>query len=177
MFLDAFDLGRLLKGNNMILSHSFVARSNLLSGPVLDDPKLESIEDVYLYLLLVARGADIRFTGRVSVIWNWRSVSRDNSMLTVADDRKALCVEKIVRRLSDYRFLGSYLGQQVLWRGYPATASQTAPEVQQTAPWVQRIALVAFLARVSVIVLRREGPVAVLRKSRRWCTSRLRRRW
>jgi hypothetical protein len=190
MFFDAFDLGRLLKLDNMILSHSFVGRSNLLTGPVLDDPKLESIEDVYLYLLLVARGADIRFTGRVSVIWNWRSTSRDNFMLAITDDRKALSTEKIVRRLSDYRFPGNYLGQLVLGRGYLALAPeiveirqthiaalqqlhQAIPQLQIAArqggrPWKQRMALVVLLARVSITVAQREGLEAVFRKSLPW---------
>ncbi len=38
--MDDFDLPRLSRGDNMILSHSFVARSRLLTGSVLDDPVL-----------------------------------------------------------------------------------------------------------------------------------------
>ena len=52
IFCDAFDISRFLKWENVILSHSFVARSELLTADVLDDPKLEVMEDVYLYLLV-----------------------------------------------------------------------------------------------------------------------------
>ena len=123
LFLDAFDLDRLLRWDNMILSHSFVARSCLLNGPVLDDPKLAAVEDVYLYLLLITRGAQFRFNGRVTVVWNWRDASQDSSVYTIAHHQKSICLERIVRRLSDYRFPGGLLGRDVIGRGYKSISA------------------------------------------------------
>jgi hypothetical protein len=110
-FFSPFDAHRLLNGENMILSHAFVARSRFLSGEILQDPKLEAAEDLYLYLLLAAHGARFRFNGRVSVVYNWRSRSRDNSLFTIGDRNWKKAYDRIYRRLAGYAFPSEIPGQ------------------------------------------------------------------
>ena len=117
IFCDTFDIGRLLKWDNVILSHAFIARSELLAAEVLDDPRLDVMEDVYLYLILLARGAKFAFNGRATAVWNWQVRSNDNSMVNYEMARRAEQVEQIIRQLGQYRFAGNYLGQDVIGRG------------------------------------------------------------
>jgi hypothetical protein len=123
-----FDLNRLLSGENIILAHAFVARARFLTGEVLQDPKLEDEENLYLYLLLAARGARFRFNGRASVVWNRRSRSKDNSAFTVPGANPKKSVDRIFRRLAGYAFPLELPGQIL-----PRPRSFMAPSAQLTA--------------------------------------------
>ena len=130
IFCEPFDLNRFLKWENVILSHSFVARSELLTADVLDDPKLEVMEDVYLYLLFMARGAKFAFNSRATAVWNWRVQSNDNSMTNFDDAGRSELGERIVRRLGQHRFPGNYLGQDVIGRVFGAVHTASKPKKQ-----------------------------------------------
>jgi phosphoglycerol transferase len=139
-FLDDFNLDRLLRYDNMILSHSWVARRRVLDDEVLADPALEVGEDVYLYLLLASRHR-FRHSGRATVLWNWRSRAGDNSMLAVSQQRWARCAEAIGRRLAHVEFPGGYQGRDILGTGRvqrrayaPYRAPQQAATRQATGP-------------------------------------------
>jgi Glycosyl transferase family 2 len=145
-FLDDFNLDRLLRHDNMILSHAWIARRSVLSHDVLADPGLEVGEDAYFYLLLASRHV-FRFCGRVSVVWNWRSNARDNSMLAVSQQRWARCAEDIGLRLAHVSFPGGFEGRDVIGRGrverrafQPWQPPALARPVQQTGPksWLKR---------------------------------------
>lgn len=143
-FMDNFNLDRLLRFDNFILSHAWVARSHVLTPDVLDDPELEVGEDVYLYLLLATRHR-FRFNGRVSVVWNWRSNAQDNSMLAVSQQRWARCAALLSERLAHLEFPGCFEGRDVIGRGrvprlplvearLPAVAPQPVAAVRRSLP-------------------------------------------
>jgi hypothetical protein len=115
-FMDDFDLDRLLRFDNFILSNAWLARSRVLSADVLDDPGLEVSEDVYFYLLLASRHR-FQFSGRVSALWNWRSNGGDNSMLAVSQQRWTACARTLSRRLAQVQFPGCFPGRDVLGVG------------------------------------------------------------
>lgn len=115
-FMDDFNLDRLLRFDNFILSHAWVARRRVLSDEVLDDPDLEVGEDVYLYLLLATRHR-LRFNGELSAVWNWRSNARDNSMLAVSQQRWQRCAAALAERLAHLQFPGAYEGRDVIGVG------------------------------------------------------------
>jgi phosphoglycerol transferase len=101
-FLEPHDLSRLIAFDNYITSNAFIARRELLDEPVLEDPRLEVGEDVYLYLLLAAR-TGFRSTFRATACWHWRSIARDNSMVAVAGERWQRAVARISHRLGHIR--------------------------------------------------------------------------
>jgi phosphoglycerol transferase len=115
-FMDDFNLDRMLRFDNYILSHAWLARRTVLSGEVLDDPGLEVGEDVYFYLLLASRHR-FRFSGRATAVWNWRSNARDNSMLAVSQQRWARCAGDLGLRLAHLPFPGEFEGRDVIGRG------------------------------------------------------------
>jgi hypothetical protein len=151
-FMDDFNLDRLLRFDNFILSHAWVARAWVLAGEVLDDPDLEVGEDVYLYLLLATRHR-FQFSGRVSVIWNWRSNAADNSMLAVSQQRWARCAASLSRRLAHVQFPGGFAGRDVLGFGridrpaqapgqrLPGVAAAAKPALPRT--WLKQLLRVA----------------------------------
>jgi hypothetical protein len=101
-FLEPHDLSRLAAFDNYITSNAFIARRELLDEAVLEDPRLEVGEDVYLLLLLAARTV-FRSTFRATAYWHWRSVARDNSMVAVASERWQRAVARISHRLGHVR--------------------------------------------------------------------------
>ena len=115
-FFDDYNLDRLLRFDNYIQSNTWLARMEILTPAVLEDPELEVAEDMYFYLLLASRH-QFFFSGTVSAIWNWRSKSADNSMLAISQDRWALNGEHMLRRLSQVTFPGNFQGSDVLSRG------------------------------------------------------------
>lgn len=121
------DIRRLFEWNNAVLSHSFVARSSLLTEDVLEDPGLAAGEDVYLYLLWSALGAKFRFNGRASAIWNWRVKTSDNSASTIAPTDAAAMGRRINLRLSHHRFPAAFLGGTVIGSGVSSPARAVQP--------------------------------------------------
>jgi phosphoglycerol transferase len=81
LFLEPPDLSRLAEFDNFITSNSWICRSSVLHGDVPPDPRVDYTEDVYFYLWVASR-AKLGFTGSPTAVWNWRSTSRDNSMLS-----------------------------------------------------------------------------------------------
>jgi hypothetical protein len=132
-FCDAQDVGQLMAWRNVILSHSFVARSELLVAEVLEDPQLDVSEDVYLYLIFIAHGARFAFNGRATAIWNWRARSGDNSMIAFDVARRPAQCERIIRRLEGYRFPGNLAfpthGESALARDLAAAEPPLARDV------------------------------------------------
>ncbi len=102
-FLDGFNLGRLLLGNNYIQSNAWIARRTLLVGPVLEDPHMQFAEDMYLYLLLASK---TRFAScnRASALWYWRSNAQDNSMFAGQTEAWKECTRRIALRLQETTF-------------------------------------------------------------------------
>lgn len=78
-FMEEFSIERMVKFDNFILSHAWLARRSALKADVLEDPGLRVGEDVYLYLMLMRQGP-LKFVPTASAEWHWRSNSRDNSM-------------------------------------------------------------------------------------------------
>ncbi|CCJ07931.1 glycosyltransferase [Methylocystis sp. SC2] len=113
---DDFNLDRLLRFDNYIQSNTWLARTEVLTPAVLEDPELEVAEDLYFYLLLASRHRFL-FSGTVSAIWNWRSKSADNSSIAISQDQWAINGEHMHRRLSQLTFPGNFQGSDVLSRG------------------------------------------------------------
>jgi hypothetical protein len=80
-FLDEPDLVRLANFDNFIQSNSWICRTSVLDHDMLYDPGTQYSEDMYFYLLVAAR-TKLGFTGSPTAVWNWRSQSKDNSMLS-----------------------------------------------------------------------------------------------
>jgi hypothetical protein len=80
----------LFDGEQLFLSHSWIARRELLDERILQDPNLPVLEDQYLHYLLFLKGK-IAFTFRPTAEWNRRSASRDNALFeekAIADCRQ-----------------------------------------------------------------------------------------
>lgn len=102
-FMSDYDLTRLAQFDNYIQSNTWMARREVLSSIIEDDPQLEVIEDVYLYLLLAQRGP-FAFTGSATAVWHWRSAQADNSMTSVSLSKWMRDGERVARRLENLRF-------------------------------------------------------------------------
>jgi len=102
-FLDSFDLHRMVRFDNFIQSNSWMARTAAVHEVMGEDPCLEVVEDVYLYLLLLSRGS-FAFTGSPTSTWHWRSTAADNSMLSVDQSIWGTSVNRIARRLENLQF-------------------------------------------------------------------------
>ena len=122
------DTGLLLKWVKTIPLHSFVAKSSLLDPVVLDDPGLDLMEDSYLYLPWVSRGARFVFNGRASAIQNWRGPTSDRSPATMSANLRSQQLERVARRLRGFTFPGEYLGKEVVSHGYPALSVESAAD-------------------------------------------------
>jgi phosphoglycerol transferase len=145
-FMDDYNLDRMLRFDNFILSHAWLARSRVLTEDVLSDPDLEVGEDVYFYLLLATR-CSFRFSGRVSVVWNWRSNAADNSMLAVSQQRWARCAALLSQRLAHVQFPGAFEGRDVIgvgrvprkaWGAAAEAEVQARPVVPPARGWLSR---------------------------------------
>jgi len=136
-FFSEFNLDRLLKGDNFILSHSWLARSRVLTPDVLDDPEMEVAEDVYLYLLLASR-FQFRFSGTASVIWNWRSSAVENSMTAVSRKAWGDANIRLQRRLAQITFPATLLGREVVPHGLNGRAVEATEFRLPSAPLTMR---------------------------------------
>ncbi|SFJ72065.1 glycosyltransferase [Methylobacterium brachiatum] len=103
VFLDRYNLSRLLHLDNFIQSNAWIARRSTIQRVIGDDPELEVGEDIFLYTLL-AQSGDAAFTGSATAVWHWRSKQSDNSMLAVNQTVWSLCVDRIKSRLGGMRF-------------------------------------------------------------------------
>jgi phosphoglycerol transferase len=112
---DDFDLDRMLKYENLVPSNTWLARRDVLTGPVLEDPGLEVAEDLYFLLLLLTRSM-FAFSGTASAISNWRSATMNNAMCFEPAQRWEQAFERIERRLAHHT-LGEYPGRIVLGAG------------------------------------------------------------
>jgi phosphoglycerol transferase len=145
-FFDDFSLDRLLRHDNFIQSNTWMARKEVLTKDVLEDPFLNGPEDLYFYLLLASRYQFV-FTGTVSALWNWRSVSQDNTVFTVSSESWEAAKEKINRRLGQVQFQGGFLGSEILGRGRisQSPAEMTTREVR--VPQASKMNLVASVTK------------------------------
>jgi phosphoglycerol transferase len=105
VFLENFNLPRLIAFDNYILSNAWIARTSLLDEKTLIDPQIIVAEDVYL-LLMLARVSNFKCSVSPTAYWYWRSSSRDNSMLKVDHAVFWLEVQKLIRRLDQELFPG-----------------------------------------------------------------------
>ena len=97
-FLDEPDLVRLANFDNFIQSNSWICRTSVLDQDMLTDPVTEYSEDMYFYLLVASR-AKLGFTGSPTAVWNWRSRSKDNSMLSFEGTKLMAGLGRIRMRL------------------------------------------------------------------------------
>jgi phosphoglycerol transferase len=81
LFLDRFSLTRLLRCDNYIPSHTWIARTSCLDQRTLIDPEVAVAEDVYLYLMILRKGI-FKLNPSPTTYWHWWSSSRQNSMLS-----------------------------------------------------------------------------------------------
>lgn len=102
-FLDEFNLRRLIMTDNYIQSNAWIARKELLSGPLLKDPKLKYAEDMYLYYFLASK-TEFVACNCATAYWYWRSKARDNSMFEAQSKAWEQCVQRIRLRLRDLTF-------------------------------------------------------------------------
>jgi hypothetical protein len=103
VFLDRYNLSRLLHLDNFIQSNAWIARRGAIQHVIGEDPELQVGEDILLYTLL-AQSGDTVFTGSATASWHWRSKKSDNSMLAVDQTVWSLCVDRIKCRLGGMRF-------------------------------------------------------------------------
>jgi hypothetical protein len=115
-FFQDFNLDHLLRFENFIQSNTWLARRLVLTPEVLDDPMLEVQEDLYFYLLLASRYKFV-FSGTASALWNWRSLSDDNTISAVTSDIWEATRERLTRRLSHIPFRGDSLGEDIVGIG------------------------------------------------------------
>jgi phosphoglycerol transferase len=98
VFLDEPDLVRLAYFDNFIQSNSWICRTAVLDQDLLFDPMTEYSEDMYFYLLVASR-TKLGFTGSPTAVWNWRSQSKDNSMLSFDTSKLMAGLGRIRMRL------------------------------------------------------------------------------
>lgn len=123
-FLDPPDLSRLGKFDNYIQSNTWICRSALLDQDLLVDPLTEYGEDMYFYLLVASRST-LGFTGSPTAIWNWRSTSKDNYMLSIDGTAMHLGLNRMRRRLQAAHIQSRFLVADA------ATEDQAAAAVEQ----------------------------------------------
>lgn len=102
-FLDDYDITRLAQFDNYIQSNTWMARTHVVKEIIGEDPRLEVIEDVYLYLLLAQRGA-FAFTAGATAFWHWRSLHADNSMTSVSLAKWMRDGQRVARRLENLKY-------------------------------------------------------------------------
>ncbi|MEM1365563.1 MAG: glycosyltransferase, partial [Pseudomonadota bacterium] len=99
-FLDRYSRSRLLRYDNYIQSNAWIARTKWLQPRLGNDPNLEVVEDMYLYLLSL-NDKGFAFTGSATAVWHWRSQSEDNSMLSFGPVRWSANLERVGRRAAN----------------------------------------------------------------------------
>jgi phosphoglycerol transferase len=92
LFLDPFNMERMLHLENFVVSNAWLARKEVLEDKVLMDPRLIVSEDVYLYQLFLIHG-DFLFSWRATANWHWRSTNWDNS--TIHENYRVECNRRI----------------------------------------------------------------------------------
>ncbi|WP_310428848.1 glycosyltransferase [Chamaesiphon sp. VAR_48_metabat_135_sub] len=75
---EPFNINKLVNLDNFIVSNSFITRRNLLDKNMLEDPKLEVVEDFFL-LMNLCRKTKFSFSYEVTCEFYWRSSKKDNS--------------------------------------------------------------------------------------------------
>lgn len=127
-FIDAFNLSRLVKNENYILTNSWIARTSALDDRALDDPEMEVAEDVYLYLMLLRKGP-FKLCPTPSACWHFRTASKDNSMFGVSVSSWAEETTKMRIRVSqDYLYNGfSFADMEHLLDVAPPNTMATIP--------------------------------------------------
>jgi Glycosyl transferase family 2/Glycosyl transferases group 1 len=115
-FLDAFNLERLLRGDNYIQSNAWIAKRDLLSGSIMDDPYLKYAEDMYLYYILMSK-TEFVASNHASAYWYWRSRSRDNSMFDLETEGWRESADRTYLRLGQLSFPRSATLKELLQEG------------------------------------------------------------
>ncbi|WP_409560623.1 glycosyltransferase [Hyphomicrobium sp. MC8b] len=105
-FLDEFNLTRLITGDNYIHSNAWIARKEVLDWTLLQDPRLEFAEDVYLYNLIASK-TRFALCNRATAVWNWRTISEDNSVFLDKTSAWIACDERIRLRLQELTYPGT----------------------------------------------------------------------
>jgi phosphoglycerol transferase len=114
LYLAPFDIESAMRLDHRIQSNAWLARSEALRGPILDDPRLNYGEDLYLFMMMAARHPYV-FTGRASAIYNWRTGQADSSR---AEPRET-CVHyqmRMLQRLMRMPFQTALLGAAIYRR-------------------------------------------------------------
>lgn len=115
-FFDDFDLDRILRFDNFIQSNTWLVRRSILDNVILADPRLQVQEDIYFYMMLASR-YKFQFTGSVTAVWNWRSLTKGNSMTSVSREEWEKTSERILRRLAQVEVYGGVSGRKVFGKG------------------------------------------------------------
>jgi hypothetical protein len=102
VYFEPFDVNRLVALDNFITSNAFIARSALLRD-LGDDPRLPSLEDLFL-LLYFCRKTNFIFSYEATCEFNW-STDRNND---------SVCLERApdYRRVKDILWKQSFLSTQ-----------------------------------------------------------------
>jgi len=114
LYMTPFDPEAAMRLEHKVQSNSWLARREVLSGPLLDDPGLNYGEDLYLFMMMVARHPYV-FTGRASAIYNWRSLQADSS-LAESPEVRAHHHRRMLHRLMQVPFHAPALGATIYRR-------------------------------------------------------------
>jgi phosphoglycerol transferase len=158
------DREAMLKGERVLLSHSWIARRELLDERILEDPNLPVLEDQYLHTLLILKG-QIAFTCRPTAEWNWRSASRDNALFE--EDAVAECRQRIGVRLG-------FLPEMEALRREEEAAQAVQQQLQalrqnfQAFEWMRSPEMLALRRSTQLLLLLR----GLRRSLREWKTLR-----
>ncbi len=134
-FLDGFSLRRLLMSDNYIQSNAWIARKELLSGSILEDPKLKFAEDIYLYYLLASRTEFVACNCATAYSY-WRSKARDNCMLGLQSEAWDECMQRIRLRLNHLTFPRSATFEEIL-QNQQRLDAMTTKKVAPLKSWLQ----------------------------------------
>lgn len=98
--LDVHDIERLIAFDPYLRPNGWIARTTLLDGQILDDPRMEVGEELYLYLLLASR-TDFVCSFSPTAYWN---AGPDDLAHPLAQERWAAARRILTTRLRHLRF-------------------------------------------------------------------------
>lgn len=93
-YFEPYDRCELLNGQNYITSNSYIARSGLLNDRLLRDPRLDSMEDLYLLRQLALQGTVVP-SWLVTSAFHWRTDGTDNTVF--ARTQATLSAQRLAR--------------------------------------------------------------------------------
>jgi hypothetical protein len=125
LYLTPFNLEAAMRFDHKIQSNGWLARGKVLRGAVLDNPQLSLAEDIYLFLMMVARYPYI-FTGRASAVYYWRSGQTESSRAAAVDEWERQQARMLLR-LMRMPFRPNLLGEQLFRRSVAKEPDSDTP--------------------------------------------------